>query len=137
MADEESFKVTDRRGRPRESTPAASAPSVELPTSAASERGAPGRASSAAEAATGGPDLQSLFVMFASSALINLGEAPDPATGERHVDLGQAQQAIDLLLLLRDKTQGNRTEQESRLLEQVLYDLELRFVHATGGSAGP
>jgi hypothetical protein len=72
--------------------------------------------------------------MFASSALINLGEAPDPATGERHVDLEQAQEAIDLLLLLRDKTQGNRTEEENRLLEQVLYDLELRFVHAAGGS---
>lgn len=133
MAEEESFKVTDRRGRPRDSAPAVT-PSVEPPLPAAPEGGAPGRPPETGRAAAGKPDLQGLFVMFASSALINLGEAPDPATGERHVDLEQAQEAIDLLLLLRDKTQGNRTEEENRLLEQVLYDLELRFVHAAGGS---
>jgi uncharacterized protein DUF1844 len=69
--------------------------------------------------------------MFASSALINLGEAPDPGSEERSMDLGQAREAIDLLLLLRDKTNGNRTEQESRLLEEILYDLQMRFVRAS------
>ena len=73
--------------------------------------------------------------MFASSALINLGEAPDPASGERQVDLDQAKEAIDLLLLLREKTEGNRTEHESRLLEQILYDVQMRFVQAAKGSA--
>jgi hypothetical protein len=66
-------------------------------------------------------------MMFASSALIGLGEA-DPMTGEREVDLAQAREAVDILLLLRDKTEGNRTEVESRLLEDVLYDLEMRFL---------
>jgi hypothetical protein len=71
--------------------------------------------------------------MFASSALVSLGAAPDPASGERSVDLDQAQGAIDVLLLLRDKTQGNRTEAESRLLEEILYDLQLRFVRTARG----
>ena len=65
--------------------------------------------------------------------MINLGEAADPVTGERRVDLDQARDAIDVLLLLRDKTSGNRTEQESRFLEKILYDLQMRFVRATEG----
>ncbi|HEY7653922.1 MAG TPA: DUF1844 domain-containing protein [Methylomirabilota bacterium] len=72
-------------------------------------------------------------MMFASSALINLGAVPDPETDERRLDLGQAQAAIDVLLMLRDKTRGNRSEQESRLLEDVLYDLQMRFVRASRG----
>jgi hypothetical protein len=72
--------------------------------------------------------------MFASSALINLGEAADPATGGRLVDLDQAKDAIDLLLLLREKTAGNRTEHESQLLEQIIYDVQMRYVRARSGS---
>jgi hypothetical protein len=68
--------------------------------------------------------------MFASSALVSLGLAPDPQTNESRRDLAQAQAAIDVLLMLREKTNGNRTEQESRLLESVLYDLQMRFVIA-------
>jgi hypothetical protein len=71
--------------------------------------------------------------MLASSALMNLGEAADPETGERVLDLGQAKEAIDLLSLLRLKTEGNRTDQESHLLEEMLYDLQLRFVRAAKG----
>jgi len=74
-------------------------------------------------------------MMIARSALINLGEAADPVTRERRVDLEQAREAIDVLLLLRDKTSGNRTEQESRLLEEIVYDLQMRFVRAA--EAGP
>jgi len=69
-------------------------------------------------------------MMFASSALVSLGLAPDPQTNESRRDLAQAQAAIDVLLMLREKTNGNRTEQESRLLESVLYDLQMRFVIA-------
>jgi len=83
-----------------------------------------------AEQTQEGPDLRGLFIMLASSALVNLGEAADPATGERVLDLEQAKEAIDLLALLRIKTDGNRTDQESHLLEEMLYDLQLRFVNA-------
>lgn len=83
-----------------------------------------------------GPDLRGLFIMLASSALVNLGEAADPATGERVLDLEQAKEAIDLLALLRVKTSGNRTDQESHLLEEMLYDLQLRFVTAARSATG-
>jgi hypothetical protein len=138
MADEESFKVTDRRGRAREAEPAERAAPAPAPESARAEPPRPATAPSAPEAARAGEgaaDLSGLIVMFASSALMSLGAAPDPMTGERHVDLDQAQGTIDILLLLREKTRGNRTEQESRLLEEILYDLQLRFVRVT--ESGP
>jgi hypothetical protein len=47
------------------------------------------------------------------------------------VDLPQAADAIDLLILLREKTEGNRSPDESRILDEVLYDLQLRYVQAT------
>ena len=144
MAEEESFKVIDRRGREQDgersgSGPGSTAPLPTPPGQAAVAPGSagqePGRESLEPPAsAQGSVDLQGLFVMFASSALINLGEAADPATGERLVDLDQAKDAIDLLLLLREKTVGNRTEHESRLLEQILYDVQMRYVRAKSGT---
>lgn len=142
MAEEESFKVTDRRGREQEPESSGSVPGSTPPSNAPGRAGVDsgdvrqeaGRQAPASPASQGSVDLQGLFVMFASSALINLGEAADPATGERLVDLDQAQDAIDLLLLLREKTAGNRTEHESRLLEQILYDVQMRYVRAKSGS---
>ena len=138
MSEEESFKVTDRRGHSTDADPGAEPGTAGSAGSRCSPADAP-RVEPADHPATSprpepqGPDLQGIFVMFASSALINLGEAADPATGERRVDLEQAREAVDVLLLLRDKTNGNRTEQESRLLEEILYDLQMRFVRAAQG----
>ena len=114
MSQEEGFKVTDRRSRGESSSGPA--------------------ASNAGETAgidwsdAGGGSLGGLFMMFASSALVSLGVALDPQTNEARRDLGQARAAIDVLLMLREKTSGNRTEQENRLLEGILYDLQMRFV---------
>jgi uncharacterized protein DUF1844 len=123
-AEEETFKVTDRRGRAKED-PDAPRSSEARPSSAGGAVAEPGP-SGAAERRR--PDLQGIFLMFASSALIGLGEAVDPVTRDQRMDLEQAQEAIDTLLMLRDKTSGNRTEQESRLLEELVYDLQMRFV---------
>jgi Domain of unknown function (DUF1844) len=136
MAEDETFKVTDRRRRdetedvsasPASRDPAAPAPRAAEPSSVFQGPAPPPE---------GGPDLQGLFIMLAGSALVNLGEAADPETGERVLDLQQAKDAIDILLLLRVKTEGNRTERESRLLDEMLYDLQLRFVRAAKGTAG-
>ncbi|MBI4561839.1 MAG: DUF1844 domain-containing protein [Candidatus Rokubacteria bacterium] len=75
-------------------------------------------------------DLSALFLMLASSALVHLGAAPGAEGGQR--DLGQARLCIELLRLLQDKTQGHRTPEENQLLEEILYDLQLRFVEAAG-----
>ena len=75
--------------------------------------------------------------MLASSAAAMMGEAPDPITGEVHHDLTQAAELIDLLLLLREKTEGNRTPEETQILDEILYDLQLRYVAATKRSGPP
>ena len=66
-----------------------------------------------------------------------LGEAPDPMTGQVHRDLDQAADLIDLLILLREKTEGNRSAEETQILDEILYDLQLRYVSATKRGARP
>ena len=137
MAEDETFKVTDRRRRD-ETDESPTAPAPPDPAAAPAPRAAAAGSASQGPppAPQGGSDLQGLFIMLASSALVNLGEAADPETSERVLDLEQAKEAIDLLSLLRVKTEGNRTDQESHLLEEMLYDLQLRFVRAAKGAAG-
>jgi hypothetical protein len=75
------------------------------------------------------------FVLsLASTAAIHLGDLPDPVTAERsEVNLEGAAQMIEILALLDQKTRGNLTAEERQILEQVLYELRLRFVEAQGG----
>ncbi len=74
-------------------------------------------------------DFGTFLLSLGSSALIHLGEAPDPTSGEKQpVDLALAQQSIDLLALLQEKTRGNLTGDETRFLETLLYDLRMKFV---------
>lgn len=71
----------------------------------------------------------STFVLgLASSALIHLGEAPNPETGSATVNLVLARQSLDLLDLLKQKTRGNLTTDEEQLFTSLLTDLRLRFV---------
>ena len=73
-------------------------------------------------------------VSLASSAAIHFGDLPDPMTGERaEVNLEGAAQMIEILALLEEKTKGNLTIEERQVLEQVLYELRLRFVDASSG----
>ena len=75
------------------------------------------------------------FVLsLASTAAIHFGDLPDPASGERApLNLAGAAQMIDILALLDQKTRGNLTPEERTMLEQILYELRLRFVQASGG----
>jgi hypothetical protein len=73
-------------------------------------------------------------VSLASSAAIHFGDLPDPNTGARgELNLDGAAQMIDILSLLEEKTRGNLTLEERQVLEQLLYELRLRFVEASGG----
>ncbi len=74
------------------------------------------------------PTLTSLCAMFYSEAMIHLGQVPDPATGRPQLDLEQARFTIDMLAMLQEKTEGNRTPEESAVLEEVLATLRMGFV---------
>jgi hypothetical protein len=67
-----------------------------------------------------------------TSALLHLGEVPDPATGKQEADLPMAKQTIDLIAMLEEKTRGNLTSDEENLLKHILYDLRLRYVQKSG-----
>ena len=70
----------------------------------------------------------SLVFSLSSSALFRLGEIADPQTGENKKDLPLAKHAIDTIAMLKEKTEGNLTEEEKKFLETVLTDLRWRYV---------
>ena len=74
------------------------------------------------------------FVLsLASTAAIHFGDMPDPVTGERSaLNLDGAAQMIEILALMEQKTRGNLTAEEREILNQVLYELRMRFVEARG-----
>jgi hypothetical protein len=76
------------------------------------------------------------FVAFvlslAHTAAVHFGDVPDPVSGQRaERNLAAAQQMIDILSLIEQKTRGNLTAEERQLLEQMLYELRLRYVEAS------
>ena len=71
----------------------------------------------------------SLLVMsIASNATLAMGLTPDPQTGKTEVDKNLARFNIDLLLVLKEKTNGNLNSDELGLLSYVLQDLQMKFL---------
>jgi hypothetical protein len=128
------FKVTDRRRQVEADEPAPQATEAQ-PGPAESSFGQPPAPEPASErrrrrTSAGERSLEDLFLMLASSAVVALGDAPDPATGEVQRDPAAAAEVIDLLVLLREKTQGNRSDRETKVIEGLIYDLQLRYIAA-------
>jgi len=73
-------------------------------------------------------DFAQFTISLASSAMIHLGEVPHPVDGKAQEDFGAAQQTIDILSMLEEKTRGNLSAEEESLLKNVLSDLRIRFV---------
>jgi len=73
-------------------------------------------------------DFSTFVLSLSHSALLHLGEAPHPDTNRLEKNLPLARQTIDLIALLEDKTKGNLTGDEERLLHQILFDLRMRYV---------
>ena len=70
-------------------------------------------------------------------AMIFLGEIPNPMTGQQEKNLRQAKFIIDTLVMMKEKTKGNLTDQENAFLEGTLYELQMKFVElAQKGDTG-
>jgi len=69
---------------------------------------------------------------LSTSALIQLGEIPDPVNNQTNKNIPLAKQTIDILGMLQEKTKGNLTTDEENLIKNILYDLRMRFVKARG-----
>jgi len=73
-------------------------------------------------------DFSSFIFSLSTSALLHLGEVPDPATHKREKDLPLARQTINILGMLKEKTRGNLTPDEEKLMENILTDLRWRYI---------
>jgi len=75
------------------------------------------------------------FVLsLAHTAAVHFGDVPDPVSGETAApNLAAAGQLIEILALLEEKTRGNLTAEERQLLEQIVYELRMRYVEASKG----
>ena len=73
------------------------------------------------------------MISLATAAAMHFGDLPDPSTGESQPDLAAAQHVIDLISLLQEKTKGNLTTEEAKLVDDLLYELRMRFVQAQQG----
>ena len=72
------------------------------------------------------------ILSLAHTAAVHFGDVPDTVKGQTiPANLPAAQQMIDLLSLLEEKTRGNLTVEERQFLDQVLYELRLRYVEAS------
>ena len=73
-------------------------------------------------------------ISLATTAAVHFGDIADPNTGERQEpDLIAAHQMIDLISLLQEKTKGNLTTDEGKLVDDLLYELRMRYVQAQQG----
>ena len=138
--DASDFKVVDRRGfhtdgTPRESSPATGPASP--PTSPSSESEAP----SSFEAPSDFPggelsgevpgeetSFGDLVMSLSTTAMFQLGLLESPGGEKIPADLPNARRTIDMLGVLKEKTQGNLAEDEEKLLTQILYELQMSFV---------
>jgi hypothetical protein len=111
--DETGFTIVDKRGGEAEERPAATAepePPVGLPP----------------------VDFPSFLISLGTSALYHLGLVPDPTTGEPGAkNIEMARHTIDTIVLLEQKTQGNLSDDEVALFQNLLTELRMRFVEAT------
>ena len=73
-------------------------------------------------------EFSTYVIMLANTVMMLLGQVPDPVTQQRRLDLEQAKHTIDILLMLKAKTQGNLDAEEMQLLEDVLPQLQMAFV---------
>jgi hypothetical protein len=73
----------------------------------------------------------SLIFSLSSTTLFHLGEIADPNTGKKNKDLPLAKHSIDTIAMLKEKTEGNLSDDEQKFTDTVLADLRWRYVMAT------
>ncbi|SPJ15168.1 conserved hypothetical protein [Syntrophobacter sp. SbD2] len=138
MADkeeEQGFVIKDRRrfAEGAEAEEDKQGPQSEAASVADEQKSAsPGEASDRQEEQARAPlpevTLATFIFSLSSSALVHLGEIPEPETNRTLLDLPIAKQIIDTLGMLQEKTKGNLDQDEERLLKSVLYDLRMRYI---------
>ena len=141
MAEEEEkkeskgFTVQDRRrfsetGDTRDESPSLNVEdSVQTKATEGSPTQFPGQAD-AQEAPLPEINFSTFVISLSTQALMHLGEIGNPLTGKVEEDRPVAKQMIDIIGMLREKTRGNLNPGEDRLIEDILFDLRMKYVEA-------
>lgn len=78
-----------------------------------------------------GISFASFILSLATTAAVAFGDIADPSTGERaEPNLPAAAQMIEIITMLQEKTHGNLSPEEAKLVDDLLYELRMRFVEA-------
>jgi len=126
------FTVQDRR---RFSPETGEAREEATEASTATEQHAAEHPAAAGESATQQGALPEInfstfIISLSTQALMHLGEVANPLSGKVEIDIPVAKQMIDILGMLREKTRGNLNSGEDRLMEDILFDLRMKYVEA-------
>jgi hypothetical protein len=120
-------KVVDRRTAARQDAPAPEAPAAEPPPVDDEAAFSQARDRTCDEPVP--PiDFVTFVLSLSTNTMVSLGLLPLPGSEEKKLDLPLARQTIDLLGILQEKTKGNLTGEEERILDTVLYDLRMTYV---------
>ena len=80
-------------------------------------------------------DFSTFILTLNTSALIHLGDIPDPSTRERQISVPAARHTLQILEILKLKTEGNLDENETKLIDDVLFNLRMKFVQLSGSGS--
>jgi hypothetical protein len=131
--EEQAFKVTDRRGF-GESAASDAAEAAGKTDNAANTESSPKTdppPNQDSEASGPAIDFPSYILSYYTQGLVLMGEVPNPYTNQKEEDMGSARNIIDILTMLEQKTKGNLSGEEEKLLETVLYELRMKFMTKT------
>ena len=121
------FVVRDKRGQSKEEPAAESVEKAAFATAPSSSDSKPTH--------TGPPLSFSTFIFsLGTSALMLMGEQLSPENPALPVNLPQAKEIIDILRILEDKTKGNLTEEETNVMRDMLYTLQMKYVELASDS---
>jgi hypothetical protein len=126
------FKVEDRRRFSPETGEARKQDSEERREDLSSLSGETATVNESSYDQSSGPLPEITFSSFilglSTQALMYLGEIPSPQDNQSHQDLTAAQQMIDVLGVLKEKTVGNLDKNEEQLVDNMLFDLRMKYV---------
>lgn len=131
MADEKDFKVIDRRSAFRDEKEDAQKTAKSAPAPEQKGEGFTMKEADEHAAEPNQIDFATFVFSLATGALIQCGIAPDPMTGKTSKNLDLAKQNIDLLAMMKEKTKGNLTPDETQLIDSLLAEVRIRFVEAS------
>jgi hypothetical protein len=117
--EEQSFRVTDKRGFREDGEPAAS---YEQKEETPPEKEAP---------PSPPIDFPSYILSYYTQGCVLLGEIPNPITNKKEEHFEEAKHIVNILSMLEQKTKGNLSKEEQQLLESVLYELRMKFMAKT------